>query len=189
MSSAVERIYWDACAWIAFFNKERGKVAALRSIWEDASRGRYQILTSVYNYLEVIHGVNEIGAPYPPEEYDEIVFSHFNQPHVERVVFDVEVAKLARALKRQHHPTLGKRPDAIHLATAAFWNCSCLHTYDGSDLLPLHNKVQRRDGQLLAIRWPGAEPVGPLFLAGQGTSSLKAELQIVKGDDNAEGDG
>ncbi len=43
--------------------------------------------------------MNEIGAPYPPADYDEIVFSHFNQPHVERVVLDVEVAKLARALK------------------------------------------------------------------------------------------
>jgi len=174
---------------LLFLTKGAAKLRHYAQSGIDASRGRYQILTSAYNYLEVIHGVNEIGAPYPPEEYDEIVFSHFNQPHVERVVLDVEVAKLARALKRQHHPTLGKRPDAIHLATAAFWNCSCLHTYDGSDLLPLHNKVPRRDGQLLAIMWPGAEPIGPLFSAGQSKSSIKAELQIVKGDDNAESDG
>ena len=167
MSNEVERIYWDSCAWIAFFNREQGKVAVLKDLWDEAGRGRKQILTSTYAYMEVIHGLAEIGHPYPAEQYDEIVFSHLSQPRVERIVFDVEVAKLARALKRKYHPTLAKRPDAVHLASAAYWNCACLYTYDGNDLIPLHNKVERRDGEYLAIRAPTTVAIGPLFASGE----------------------
>lgn len=158
-----DRIYWDACAWISFFNKEKDRIAVLRDIWEDARRGRHIILTSTFSYLEVIHGVTGHGQAYPPEQYDDIVYSHFDQSHVERVILDVEVAKLARKLKRLHHPILGKRSDAIHLATATYWNCVCLHTYDGSDLIPLHNKITCRNGKLLAITAPQTVVLGPLF--------------------------
>ena len=74
MASAPKRIYWDACAWIGYINAETEKITALRAIWEAAKRGKYQIWTSTFSYLEVIHGINEYGTPYPPKEHDDLVY-------------------------------------------------------------------------------------------------------------------
>ena len=163
MADAPKRVYWDSCAWIGFINKEPGKATPLRVIWKDAEQGKYEIWTSVYSYLEVIHGIVEHGAPYSAEEYDEVIFSLFGQAHVKRIQVSEPIAKLARLLKRKHHPDLGKRPDAIHLASAAYSNCTELHTWDKSDLLHLNGKVLRRDGEKLGICVPGTEAFGPLF--------------------------
>lgn len=64
---------------------------------------------------------------------------------------------------RIRHPELRKTPDAIHLATAVYWNCDAMHTYDQSDLLCLNGKIQRRDGILLDIETPDKVGLGPLF--------------------------
>ena len=164
MADTTKRVYWDACAWIGFINAEKDKITALRAVWEDAKRGKYEIWTSTFSYLEVMHGINKAGQPYPPEEYDMVLYELFEQPHVERVQVDVEVAKLARSMKRKYHPTLASRADAIHLATALYWNCEELHTYDGGHLLPLNGKIARRDGIILTIIIPGITPsLGGVF--------------------------
>jgi predicted nucleic acid-binding protein len=164
LASASTRVYWDACAWIGFINAEPDKITSLRAIWDAAKRGNYQIWTSTFSYLEVIRGINKQGEAYPPEEYDELVYDLFEQPHVERVQLDVEVAMLARKMKRDYHPTLASRADAVHLATALYWNCEELHTYDGNHLLPLDGKIPRRDGIFLSILAPDSSPPrGGLF--------------------------
>ena len=164
MADTTKRVYWDACAWIGFINAEKEKITALRTVWENAKRGKYEIWTSTFSYLEVMHGINKAGQPYSPEEYDVVLYELFEQPHVERVQVDVEVAKLARSVKRKYHPTLASRADAIHLATALYWNCEELHTYDGGHLLPLNGKIARRDGIILTIIVPGiTPPPGGLF--------------------------
>jgi predicted nucleic acid-binding protein len=132
-------------------------------IWEAARRGEFTILTSTFSYIEVVYGLNEHGQPYSPEENDAKIYDMLGQSHVSRVQVDTEIAKLARALKRQFHPILRKRPDAVHLATAAYQNVEALHTYDGSDLLPLHGRVERRDGVMLDIVAAENETHGPLF--------------------------
>ena len=152
--SQPKRVYWDSCAWIGYINREQEKSAALQEIWLQRQDGIIEIWTSTYSYVEVIYGLNDIGDPYPPKENDAIVFSLLESTNVERVQLDVEVAKLARDLKRNHHPILKKRPDSIHLATAIYWNCEELHTWDGSDLLPLNEKILRRDGIALKIVAP-----------------------------------
>lgn len=167
MADAPRRIYWDACAWIGLLNNEPDKHPPLRIIWEHAQRGQFEIWTSTYSYLEVIEARPPLGEAYPAEENDKKIHALLEQPFVRRVAVDVEVAKLARNLKRTHHPILSKRSDAIHLATAAFWNLEELHTWDKSDLLPLHEKVNRRDGVPLKILAPGPEVHGALF-AGSG---------------------
>ena len=167
MPSSVRRVYWDANAWIGMLNDEPDKRTPLRVIWEAAARGEFSILTSTYSYLEVMYGLNEHGMPYPPEENDARVFTMLDQPYVVRVQFDTEIAKMARSLKRQFHPTLRKRADAVHLATAAYHNVEAMHTYDGCDLLPLSGLVPRRDGAKLEIVAPGPETHGPLFADGR----------------------
>lgn len=135
----------------------------LRVIWEAAQRGEFEIWTSTFSYLEVLYVKNAFGEAYSHEKHDAAIFAALESPYVRRVQLDVEVAKLARTMKRLHHPMLGKRSDAIHLATAAYYNVEELHTWDGSDLLPLNGKILRRDGVFLPVRIPGPEMHGPLF--------------------------
>jgi len=172
MTEEIPKYYWDACAWIGFINNEPNKTIPLRVIWDRAVAGECKILTSTYSYMEVIYGINALGEPYPPEQNDAIVFDMLAQPHVDRIQFDTEVAKMARALKRKYHPVLGKRPDAVHLASACYHNVTELHTFDGNDLLPLTGLVHKRDGKLLTILAPGPETHGPLFAEqGNGTKA------------------
>ena len=76
------------------------------------------------------------------------------QPYVTRINVDSDIARLARKLRRQFPNELKKKGDAIHLATAVWWDADALHTYDGSDLLPLNGKINRTDGQPLPICVP-----------------------------------
>jgi len=163
MADPPQNVYWDSCAWIGFINEEPDKITPLRAIWDEATRGRIVIWTSTYSYLEVMRGPPSYGEAYPPEEEDGRIFAMLEQPHVNRVAVDIEIAKLARRLKREHHPMLSKRSDAIHLATAIFHNIDELHTWNSSDLIPFNGIIQRRDGVPLVICIPSAHPAGPLF--------------------------
>lgn len=168
MADPPPRYYWDSCAWIGFINEEADKLTPLRQIWKNAQRAQCEIWTSTFTYIEVMRGQPGYGQAYPPEEEDARVFAMIEQPFVHRVQVDTEVAKMARSFKRAHHPTLSKRADAIHLATAAYANADELHTWDKSDLLPFDGKITRRDGRPLKICVPQAIPEGPLFaLPGQ----------------------
>jgi predicted nucleic acid-binding protein len=161
------RVYWDSCAWIGFFNEEPDKMTALRKIWEDGQKGKYEIYTSTFSYIEVLHGKTLYGESYNTdeklEEYDGRVFLAFDQSHVKRAQLDTEVAKLARAFRRLFHPSLTKRADAVHLATASYYNCEEMHTYDDPHLIPLNGRVKRRDGADLKILKPRLPDVPDLF--------------------------
>jgi PIN domain nuclease of toxin-antitoxin system len=115
LGDSPKRVYWDSCAWIGFINSEADKIRPLRSIWEDAERGKYVIWTSVYAYIEVIKGIAAHGDPYPPAESDSVIYRTLSQNWVKRAQVDIQVAKMARDLKRKFHKDgLKKRPDAIH---------------------------------------------------------------------------
>ncbi len=158
------KAYWDSCAWIGLVNAEPDKLHPLRSIWEDAQKGEYEIWTSAYVHLEVFKAKNENGDPLSPESSDEIIEAMLSQGFVKRVQLDTEIAKLARDLRRSLDAQgLKSRPDALHLATAVYWNLDELHTWDKKHLLGLNGHVTRRDGQPLLIRIPGPEVMGPLF--------------------------
>ena len=94
------------------------------------------------------------------QKIDEV----FEQEFIKLVPLDVEVAKFARKLLRQHSG-LKKRPDAIHLASALRWPVDVMHTYDGNDLLHLDGKMKGKTGSLLRIAPPDDPPDGPLFQA------------------------
>jgi predicted nucleic acid-binding protein len=161
-------VYWDACAWIGFINREAKKIHPLAAIWDDAKNLKVEIWTSSYSYLEVIKGALGHGELHHGEEMDPTVDNILAQPFVKVVNLDSEIAKLARKIRRDLY---GKgqdngpipRPDSIHLATASFCNCAELHTWDTSHMLDYKGLVVRADGRPLAIRIPGPEVDGPLF--------------------------
>jgi len=167
------RYYWDTCAWLGMINEEPGKLSVLKHLWGQAQKGQCEIWTSTYTYLELIYGKPSHGQPYNPAADDPLIFAFLEQPFVKRVQLDVDVAKLARRLRRDHKDVLKKRPDAIHLASALHHNSHQLHTWDDSHLLPLHNKLACRNGVLLPIRKPGIGDDTPLLkAAGEGGADV-----------------
>jgi predicted nucleic acid-binding protein len=163
----LRRVYWDACVWLGLINGEPKKRRAVEYIYNSARTGTYEIWTSTMSYVEVFRIKGEEGnpKPYPDVGLDKIS-EVFEQDFVKLVPVDVEVAKLARRLLREHS-ALKKRPDAIHLASAMRWSIETLHTYDGADLLHLDRKLNTKNGTILRITVPDDPPDGPLF---EGTS-------------------
>ncbi|TGD98244.1 hypothetical protein [Methylobacterium nonmethylotrophicum] len=88
-----------------------------------------------------------------------------SQEFVVRAQIDVPVARMAKNLKRDLHKRgLKKRSDAIHLATALYYNSEELHTWDASDLLQFDNQLKCRNGKNLKILIPNSDKIhGPLF--------------------------
>lgn len=165
MINPPRRLYWDSCTWLGLINEEPDKHPMIAPFWLGARRGEYEIYTSTAVYLEVFKVSAEKGEALTIEESDKRIDEMLDAPYVKRVQLDVEIAKLARQLRRSHAPPLKKRWDAIHLATALTHNVDALHTYDGSDLLPLDGKITRRDGKLLRICLPDPDSDAPLLKA------------------------
>lgn len=153
--------YWDACAWLGLINQESKKHRELEIIWKAAENGDCRIITSTLSQVEVFKKRCEDNDPKPlSEEADKEIAGLFQQPHIDLAALDPNIAETARGLRRKHAL---KAPDSIHLATAAYWNCDVMQTYDRDDLLVLDGKVMRRDGKSLAIAIPDATVDGPLF--------------------------
>ena len=135
------RLYWDSCAWIGLINAEPNKYFPLRSIWEGAQRGEYEIWTSTYCYMELHYGIAPYGEAYPSEESDAQFDQLLSQPYVKRVQLSIPIARLSRKLKRDlHKEGLRKKADAIHLAIALSINCREMHTWDKADCFSLMAK-------------------------------------------------
>lgn len=145
------RVYWDACAWLGLLNGETEKSQALEYVWRKAEKGEIEIWTSAFSYAEVYRVKCEGQWSSLVQENDDKINNLFDQDFVKIVQVDTEIGKLAKKLLRTHEK-LKKPSDAIHLATAVYWDLAQLHTYDGCDLIGLN--VQTSSGESLLICKP-----------------------------------
>lgn len=148
--SSIRRVYWDACTFLGLINTEAGKHDDCRAVWIEAETAQAQIITSFFTFAEVFKAKREGKAKPLDEASEDNVAEFLGSEHILPVPVDRRTAELARKLMRRHAEC--KKPsDAVHLATAILLNVDELHTYDGSDLLDLNEKVARSDGELLKI--------------------------------------
>lgn len=145
------RVYWDACAWLGLLNAETAKNQALEHVWSKAQKGELEIWTSAFCLAEVYKVKCQDGVASIPEEDDAKINNLFDQDFVKVVHLDSEIGKLAKDLLREHGK-LKKPSDAVHLATAVYWDLEQLHTYDSSDLIGL--QVNTSNGSALNICKP-----------------------------------
>jgi len=147
------RVYWDSCVFLGLISEESANVADSKAVWEEAKQGRTQIFTSVFTFAEVIRAKCEGTIKPLPEAQDKPIVDFLSQKWVTRVLLDESLASQARRLLRKH--TECKKPsDGIHLATALHYDVDEMHTWDGSDLLKLDGKTQKRNGAYLTICKP-----------------------------------
>jgi predicted nucleic acid-binding protein len=147
---SIRRAYWDACTFLGLINSEAEKHSDCLAVWIEAEKGETQIITSFFTFAEVFKAKCEGKAKPLDEAKEDEVAAFLQSEHILPVTVDRRTAELARRLMRRH-PECKKPSDAVHLATAILLNVDEMHTYDGSDLLALSEKVARQDGEMLKI--------------------------------------
>lgn len=121
--------YLETSAWIALIKGEivqgvdRGQI--IQHILDDASKGRWSILTSTFTLAEVLKDRNQ---PILTEDQERNIDAFFQHEYIKLVTLDRVVAEHARKLARMHN----LRPaDAVHLASAIRAKADQVLTWDG----------------------------------------------------------
>lgn len=164
MANSPNRLYWDACAWIAFIQKEKvelpsGQVedreSMRRSVLIAAKAGKVEIATSTLSLAEVYK--DPTSASEAASRFHEFL----KLEYVLLVTLDRAVGEKARELMQGGYSGL-KPPDAIHIATAIVANAREMQTFDRK-LLDLDGLLAMADGSKLKICKPDPEDSLPLF--------------------------
>ncbi len=162
--ASLKRVYWDACAWIAYINqedlvvdgKQEHRFQMCKHVLKEAEAGKIEIVTSAFTLAEVCKSakVKESGVDHLP--------SFFDKSYILLVPVDKSVALKAQAI--QLAGIYGLKPaDAIHVASAYVAKSAELHTFD-KGILSLDEKITGQDGLPMKICRPGEQsPLGPLL--------------------------
>lgn len=158
-------VYWDACAWIAYIQREMPSPATdftepryemCRRILERAAAREIEIATSAYTLSEVCR------KPVDPTSPGINLPAFFDQPYILLMNVDKQVGQKAQSL--QVAGVTGLKPqDATHLASALVWNIPTLHTFD-KKLLKLDKALTSNDGSQLRIIRPTEDETPDMFL-------------------------
>jgi predicted nucleic acid-binding protein len=159
------RLYWDACAWIAYINKEMpadGNAITSRrfemcqNTLKRAEAGDVEIVTSAFTLAEVCKRQPDPASPAVN------LAAFFDQKYILLIPVDKQIA--LRAQNLQLAGIAGVKPaDAVHLASALVANIPVFHTFD-KKLLGLDKKLNLADGSALSIVRPTEEVPMPELL-------------------------
>jgi predicted nucleic acid-binding protein len=164
------RIYWDACAWIAYIQKEmpgpdssftEPRHEMCRSVLLQAVAGTVVLVTSAYTLAEVCKKAKDPTSP------GVDLASFFNHQYILLTNVDKQVGLRAQSLQLAGVGKLSPQ-DSVHLASALVANVSVLHTFD-AELLELDEVFTLDDGNKMRIVRPTEENPQPgLFSPGVG---------------------
>lgn len=160
------RVYWDACAWIAYINQEKAapksdggtedRFAMCAEILRMAQDGKLEIVTSAFTLAEVCKSSEVKDSP-----LDNLP-AFFEKSYILIVPVDMAIGRRAQNLQTSGLVNL-KPPDAVHLASAQRAAVSELHTFDDK-ILNLDGKITGADEKPMRICKPTeGKPHGPLF--------------------------
>ncbi len=127
MPTKPERIYWDRCVYISCIEETPGRYPVLREVLRDAESGTIVLVASALVIAEVVKLEN---SSEPAAKQADLIRDFFENDYIHVRALDRAIAEEAVKISRTHGI---KPPDAIHIATALRWECSCLQTYDGED--------------------------------------------------------
>lgn len=167
MAKAPLRVYWDACAWIAYIQQEMPgpkstvtdpRFTMCRQTLVRATAGELEIATSAATLAEVCKP-GKTGSPVAN------LSAFFNHPYILIVDVDKRVGSRAQTLQLAGVGPQIKPFDALHVASAQIANVDFFHTFDDK-LLKLSETLNCDDGRPLKIVKPTEEiPPPPLFAA------------------------
>ena len=152
------RRLWDASIIIGYLGRDDNLQADCDRIIQQAELGEVEIVVSEMAKVETAYLTG-----YSDSESEVIIQGFFNQDYVISVIVDNPVSTVARSLVRKYRtgPKLNP-PDAVHLATAIYWNIPVFETTD--------NGLLRFDGMEgappIRVRRPLYEYEGPAEFPG-----------------------
>jgi predicted nucleic acid-binding protein len=136
-------VYWDTCIFLAWMNNEKrpaGEMEGLGKIADLVERAELVLVTSTLTRAEILQSKTSTAAM---KRYDGL----FRRSNVVAQNVDIPIAKLTSELMDHYLNTDFEllTPDAIHLATAIYYNAHEFHTFDGSDATrkPRRSKYKR----------------------------------------------
>ena len=163
------RIYWDACAWIAYIQREmpgptstftEARYEKCLETLQRAERGEVEIATSAFTLAEVC---KKNLDPTSPASH---LPSFFDKPYILLIPVDKQVGLRAQNLQVAGVGKL-KPPDAVHLASALIWSVPIFQTFD-TGLLALNGVLTTANGNMLQIMRPTDEMPKPGLLEAMG---------------------
>ncbi len=165
MAKQPGRVYWDACSWIAYIQREmpgpgksftEPRFDLCRATLKRAEDGQIEIVTSAFTLSEVCRSAEIKASP------ASNLTAFFEQRYILLVNVDRVVGFKAQALQLSGISGL-KPQDATHLASALIADVPVLHTFDGK-LLAMDERLETVGGRRLRILHPEAElPLPPLL--------------------------
>lgn len=158
MGKILPRVYWDACCWIAYIQKEmptaesgftEKRFELCAQVLKRAVDEQIEIATSSYTLAEVCKMPTSTTSP------SINLTGFFDQPYVFLIDVNKIVGQKAQSLQLSGVGNL-KSQDATHIATAQIANIPIFHTFD-KKLLSLDELIKLNDGNMLRIVMPTYE--------------------------------
>ncbi len=128
--SGKDIVYWDSCIFIAHLKNEiredPNDLLGIKQLVKFIDQGKIGLATSTITFTEVL-------STSISEENYKLFRSLFSRRDYHLIDVTREIAEISHDI-RSHYNENGnglKTPDAIHLATAIFFNCKEFYTFDG----------------------------------------------------------
>ena len=157
------RVYWDACTWIAYLNKEEdidlpggsteNRFLMCRYILGRAEKGEIEIATSAFTLAEVCKDVKIKTL--------KNLSGFFDRSYIFMIPVDKSIGLKAQDMEANGEINL-KPPDAVHLASACRSSAKELHTFD-KRILDHNEKIAGLWESRIKICKPGEGDPLPLF--------------------------
>ena len=128
--------YWDSCVFIHLLQGTKGQI--LDDLADMARERKIKLVTSTITETEVIKWPKAIEQD---SSTDLEISKFFKNEWIIRRSVDPLVAAIARRLRSNHNLKL---PDAVHVATAIYYQVDALHSFDRNDLCKKSRKFLGR---------------------------------------------
>lgn len=156
MASGKPQFYWDTACLIAWITDEKRKdpaeMAGLAEVMDMVDRGKAVIMTSVLWRAEVLNG------KYTPAQRKRLEEAFDGRSLIEldinsRVMaLAGEIRDIQRGSRSKSAMKNIRVPDAIHLASAIYYEATEFHTFDGAGTSANPGKLLTLDGNVAGHR-------------------------------------
>jgi predicted nucleic acid-binding protein len=133
MPSDVPVFYWDSNMFLSYIDKTPERMPYLDSLLSDSDEGKIRIITSVVSIVEVAFAAQEQQKRVLSATEEQNIEALWQDHRVVQLVeFHEGIARDARGLIRDGllKKWRLKPKDAIHLASARYYEAVRMHTYD-----------------------------------------------------------
>lgn len=141
--------YWDSDVLIHAIQRTPEHIVELEPLINEAENGNLQIVVSTFSLMELYKDLD--GENVTSKEDDELIISFFDNPYFIKRDLTEPIALNARQISRE---TGIKPKDAVHVATALYFNIPVLFSFD-KELAKKFAKLNNSSLEITCPKWEG----------------------------------